>query len=86
MLTQCVGASSVMIPASQIGTITGSHVFLICSDGFRNTITDSELENVIRRAGVCDRDEFYRIPEEMIELIKERNEKDNISSLFLKCF
>lgn len=86
ILTQCVGASSIMIPTSQKGKVTGSSVFLICSDGFRNTILDEELENVIRTAEKCNHEEFKHIPEQMTELIKKRDEKDNISSIFMKCF
>lgn len=86
VLTQCIGASHEMLPDCQKGKITTPCVFMICSDGFRNTVTEAELGNVIRKAGQCDKEMFNQIPVQMLDLIKERNEKDNISSMFLKCF
>jgi serine/threonine protein phosphatase PrpC len=59
-------------------------LFLICSDGFRNQITETELKEQMADAMMCTSTVFERIPVDMVNRIKERGEKDNISAIFVK--
>ena len=86
ILTQCLGASISVMPDSQVGIVCGPSVFLICSDGFRNAISKRELEDMIERVGECERESFDKTLVQMLELLKERKERDNISSLLLRYF
>lgn len=85
ILTQCIGSSPQMIPDIQTGTVNTPSIFLICSDGFRNSVTNMELKETLKRAGNCKQDIFGQILQNTVNLIKERGEKDNISALFIKC-
>lgn len=86
ILTQCIGFSPRMIPDVQTGTVNELDVFLICSDGFRNSLTNVELKKILEKVGSCEKDIFEKVPQDTVELIKERGERDNISALFIKCF
>lgn len=86
VLTQCIGASSQVIPEILSGNLDKTTVFLICSDGFRNEISKAELTDALKEAANCTKSEFAQVPQKVVDLIKQRGEKDNISSLFVKCF
>lgn len=85
VLTQCIGTTRDMMPDVYAGTLDGQSLFLICSDGFRNLISDEELGGRLTQALDCRRDEFNQMPEEITDLLKGRGEKDNISALLVKC-
>ncbi len=85
ILTQCIGSSSRMMPDIQIGIVNVPAIFLICSDGFRNAITNTEIKKTLEDAGSCIQNDFDQIPKNTVNLIKKRGEKDNISALFVKC-
>lgn len=86
VLTQCIGSSPHMTPDIKEGEIETPSVFLICSDGFRNTLTCEELAGILEQAGSCSRDSFDGILQNTVNLIKQRGERDNISALFVRCF
>lgn len=84
VLTQCIGSAREMTPEVHTGVLGEPSLFLICSDGFRNQITETELRDKMADAMKCTSTAFERIPMDMINMIKERGEKDNISAIFVK--
>lgn len=86
VLTQCIGASDEIFPEIKLGSIEEKVIFLLCSDGFRNEVSECEIEECLKKAINCDRNKYTDILYEMTEKIKARGEKDNISSLLIKCF
>lgn len=85
ILTQCIGSSQQIVPDVHTGIVRADSVFLICSDGFRNSISHEELKGMLESAGHCSKEDFCRIPYSAVERIKERGERDNISAVFVKC-
>ena len=84
VLTQCIGSVREMTPEVHTGVLGENALFLICSDGFRNQITETELKEQMADAMMCTSTVFERIPVDMVNRIKERGEKDNISAIFVK--
>lgn len=86
VLTQCIGSSPHMVPDVKAGEIETPSIFLICSDGFRNSLASEELAGILEQAGSSSRDIFDGILQNTVNLIKQRGERDNISALFVRCF
>ncbi len=85
MLLQCVGASKVVEPQVIYGDVNPNEVYLICSDGFRHAITSDEIRNSLSPAKIKDANAANQTLNSLIETIKIRKERDNISAAFLKC-
>lgn len=83
MLLQCVGASERLDPQIVIGN-TEQGVYMLCSDGFRHEISDEEMKEAFYPLKLSDRDIMHTRAVHMIELNKQRNEKDNISVILIK--
>lgn len=86
VLTQCIGSSAHMMPDIREGEIETPTVFLICSDGFRNLLTDEELADILEQSGNCSRDVYDKILQNTVNIIRQRGERDNISALLVRCF
>ncbi len=84
VLLQCVGASKVITPEFRRGTVAEGDVFMLCSDGFRHEISDEEIYGVLAPNLLTSEKIMKRSLVDLIELNKERNEKDNITSLVIK--
>lgn len=84
MLLQCVGASKTVIPQVIKGEIKEEAVYLLCSDGFRHVVTEEELVKQFLSSELTTTEIMSQRSREMIEVIKQRKERDNISVLLLK--
>lgn len=84
VLLQCVGASKVIFPDFYSGTIAPNQVFLLCSDGFRHVITKEELIESLHASAVIDDERARKSLIDLTELVKQRNETDNISAILIK--
>jgi serine/threonine protein phosphatase PrpC len=85
VLLQCIGASPRIFPQSILGTAQPDSVILLCSDGFRNKLTDDEIYQSFNPRAVQDVDSIERHGLALIDRVKERREQDNISIAVLKC-
>ena len=79
VLLQCVGASQIVMPDMFYGETKPNAVYLLCSDGFRHVISNDEIyqcfnSNICTDEGVMKNNADY-----MIDVVKQRNEKDNIT-------
>lgn len=79
VLLQCVGASSVVEPQYEKGTITGETTFLLASDGFIHMISEEEIYQYFRPEALTDKGKITEICEEATCLVKKRGERDNIT-------
>lgn len=83
MLLQCVGASQQLEPEIICGTCEKG-AYLICSDGFRHEITESEIYGSLNPVNFNSRETMHSNAKYLIELVKQRREKDNISLILIK--
>lgn len=86
VLLQCVGASEEVYPDMFFGTPSENAVYMLCSDGFRHEISSDEIFEKLQPAVLFDDATMNRHSEELIELNKMRNERDNISVLLVRTF
>lgn len=85
VLTQCIGCSEKIKPQIIFGKITQSITFMICSDGFRHVIKSDEMYEWFQPEKLQDIVVMHDSCEQLVELAKQRKEKDNITVALLKC-
>ena len=83
MLLQCVGASAQVEPEMLYGNIR-SGVCLLCSDGFRHEIGEAEMLQTLHASVLKDQKTMKTQLHHLIELVKQRKERDNISAILVK--
>lgn len=83
LLLQCVGASKVVEPQIICGNIEIG-AYMICSDGFRHEISENEIYNSLNPSNLIDKEVMHSNIKYLIELVKLRKEKDNISVILIK--
>ncbi len=83
MLLQCVGASKVVEPQVITGT-TEQGAYMLCSDGFRHEISESEIYESLNPINLLNKDAMHNNSKYLIEQVKNRGERDNISVLLVK--
>lgn len=84
-LLQCVGASKALKPQLSTGKAVSGAVYLLCSDGFRHVISDEEMQAAFNSSALKTKKVMKETCEEYIDLVKSRNEKDNITVVLVKC-
>lgn len=84
VLLQCVGASKTISPDFFCGDLKENTAYMLCSDGFRNKITSGEIYGKFCPDNLVDTDDMNKKALSLIELNKEREEKDNISVILVK--
>ena len=83
MLLQCVGASDILEPEVYFGT-QEKGAYMLCSDGFRHEITEKEILESLNPVNLVNKKAMQSNVKYLIELNKQRNEKDNISVILIK--
>ena len=86
VLLQCVGASEQVCPDMFFGTVQENAVYMLCSDGFRHEITPQEIYEKLQPGVLFDDGTMQRHAAELIELNKQRRERDNISIVLVRTF
>lgn len=84
VLLQCVGASSQIDPQFLQGKIRENAVYLLCSDGFRHKISAEEMRQGFSPEAMTDEMVMERKCSYFTELIKDREERDNITVVLAK--
>ena len=84
VLLQCIGASNFIDPEFLKGKCLPNQVFMLCSDGFRHIISEQEIfdnlnPNVLTSEEVMLNKEIF-----LVELNKQRMERDNITVALVK--
>lgn len=83
LLLQCIGASKVVEPQIICGK-TEKGAYMLCSDGFRHEITEAEIYESLNPINLMNKDAMHNNAKYLIEQVKRREEKDNISVLLIK--
>lgn len=83
MLLQCVGASKTVEPEILYGE-TQKGVYMLCSDGFRHEISEQEIYQSLNAKVLQNKGTMHLKAKQLIDLVKSRNEKDNISVILVK--
>lgn len=84
MLLQCIGASREVNPDIQYGMVTPNTVYMLCSDGFRHVLTDEEIYENFKPESINSIDIMKQKSDYLIDVVKKRNERDNITVALLK--
>lgn len=83
MLLQCVGASKVVEPQLLYGK-TEKGAYMLCSDGFRHEITENEIFESLNPVNLVNKNAMHSNARYLIEQVKSRGERDNISVVLIK--
>lgn len=84
ILLQCVGASSVVEPQFLTGKFKKNTTFMVCSDGFRHKISESEILDKLGQNLSSNENEMNAVCAELVETVMERKENDNITVAVIK--
>ena len=83
LLLQCVGASKTVEPQVICGTAERG-AYMLCSDGFRHEISEAEMYESLNPINFMNKNAMHSNARYLIEQVKSRNEKDNISVVLIK--
>lgn len=86
VLLQCVGASDEVYPDMFFGETVENAAYMLCSDGFRHEITGDEIYAAFQPNLLCDEATMQQNTVNLIELNKQREERDNISVVLIRTF
>ncbi len=86
VLLQCVGASDEVYPDMFFGDIQHDAIYMLCSDGFRHEITAEEIFEKLQPGVLFDDYTMQQHTISLIELNKQRQERDNISVALVRTF
>ena len=83
MLLQCIGASRAVEPEVLTG-ITQRGAYMLCSDGFRHEISEGEIYESLNPVNLMNKEAMHNNAKYLIEQVKNRGERDNISVILIK--
>lgn len=86
VLLQCVGASDAVYPDMFFGEVKENAVYMLCCDGFRHEISPAEIFEKLQPGVLFDEHMMNEHSKYLIELNKQRNERDNISVALIRTF
>lgn len=86
VLLQCVGASDDVYPDMFFGDVAHEATYMLCSDGFRHEITAEEIFEKLQPGVLFDEYTMQQNTLSLIELNKQRQERDNISVALVRTF
>ena len=86
VLLQCVGASDDVYPDMFFGAAQANAVYMLCCDGFRHEITPEEMYDRFEPDKMLDEHKMNQASVELIELNKQRQERDNITVALIRTF
>lgn len=86
ILLQCVGASEEIVPDFFFGQTKKDAVYMLCSDGFRHEITSNEIFEFLCPSAMYETEQMKRNMKILIELNKQRQERDNITVISVRTY
>ncbi|MBR4832193.1 MAG: serine/threonine-protein phosphatase [Butyrivibrio sp.] len=81
VLLQCVGASEVVTPQFVCGKIEEGTSTILCSDGFWRKLSQEEMTEGFAADADTAEEDMQKNLDKLLELVKEKGEKDNISAI-----
>lgn len=86
VLLQCVGGNENVNPDFYHGVNRINTTYLLCSDGFRHEITETEIHSKFHPNMLLSKENINTNAIELIELNKSRGETDNITTLIIRTY
>lgn len=86
VLLQCIGASDAVYPDMFFGDTIQNAVYMLCSDGFRHEISEQEIYQYLQPDIMLNSDGMKSNMDKLIEINKQRQERDNITVLSIRTF
>lgn len=86
ILLQCIGVSDKVYPEFYSGERKQNSVYMLCSDGFRHEITSEEIYEHFRPDKMTTTAQMKENELALIELNKQRQERDNISVITIRTY
>lgn len=86
VLLQCVGASDSVYPDIFTGETKKDAVYMLCSDGFRHEISEDEIFQQLRPDNMLSAEAMKQNELFLIDLNKQRGERDNISVITIRTY
>lgn len=86
VLLQCIGASDSVAPDFFFGNTIQNAIYMLCSDGFRHEITENEIFNYLQPDVMLDENGMRQNMQSLIEINKQRQERDNITVVTVRTF
>lgn len=86
VLLQCIGASDTVAPDFFFGNTTQNAVYMLCSDGFRHEITPNEIFQYLHPNVMLDANQMQNNMNALIDMNKQRQERDNITVVTIRTF
>lgn len=84
VLLQCIGASNFIEPDFFTGNVMPNQSFMLCSDGFRHVISEAEIYDNLNPSVLTDENVMTDRCVYLTELVKSRQERDNITVALVK--
>ncbi|WP_216830387.1 PP2C family protein-serine/threonine phosphatase [Alkalihalobacterium elongatum] len=84
VLLQCVGATENLDVVISTGEVEADTTYMLCSDGFYHKISEREIWQHLAPENLIDENQMKEKVVELVDLIKSRKEKDNITILLTK--
>lgn len=84
LLIECVGVTPTVEVLDYIGDIKTGESYLLCTDGFYHKISENEMINNLNGKRLLSEDKMKKMSIDLVELVKKRNERDNISLILVK--
>lgn len=86
VLLQCVGASDAVYPDMFFGDVKQNAVYMLCTDGFRHEISEEEIYQYLNAEQMLHVEGMQSNIRALIELDKQRQERDNITAVAVRTF
>lgn len=83
-LTKCLGSFGYERPDFQLGVVQAGQGILLCSDGFRHYVEESEFADVLDPEQIREEQQIARRLHEIGDVCMKRGEKDNMSAVYVK--
>lgn len=84
VLLQCIGASDEVYPDMFFGDVQTGMIFMLCCDGFRHEITADEIFACFYPPNIDNEETMLHFERYLIDLNKQRQERDNITVALIK--
>lgn len=86
VLLQCIGASDEVYPDWFSGVTSTNAVYMLCSDGFRHEISENEIFAQLQPGVLFDENMMSGNTAQLINTVKSRGERDNITAALIRTF
>jgi len=83
VLTQCIGVKENIEIFKNTGKIFGQEIFILCSDGFYNKLSEDEIVQALKSNDEINNDTLQETATKLVAKVMSRAERDNISVMLV---